>query len=87
MALCWCWDTIHIQGTVTDDKSLHEMSVVLVKGTSDTVYAEYPYVHDLKTYPFQYYFHPTASGTYTLHVNATDHDEAKSEKIVSVVVM
>jgi hypothetical protein len=80
-------DSIHIEGTVTDDEGLHEMSVLILKSTGDTAAREYPYVHDLKTYPFHYHFHPSATGTYTLQITAEDHDEKSSIVSRSFMVM
>ena len=80
-------DTIGIQGRVSDDAGLHEAGIVLVKSTGDTIFTDYPYVHDLKTYSFQYYFLPTVSGSYTLHVTAEDHMQAVTEKTVPFMVM
>ena len=81
-------DTLTVQGVVTDDKSLHQMSVIILSSTGDTVFKEYPYVHNLKTYPFKYdiLITDTISGTYSLHVAAEDHDLAVSEKTLNVVL-
>ncbi|HLP50411.1 MAG TPA: DUF4625 domain-containing protein [Chitinophagales bacterium] len=67
-------DSIHIEGVVTDDESLHEMSVIVTNTANVKVLEEYPTVHELSTYSFHYHFHPMATGTYTLTVTAEDHD-------------
>ncbi len=79
-------DSLHIMGTLTDDESLHEASILVIGSGGDTAFQEYPVVHDLATYTFHYHFHPTHTGNYTLQVTAEDHDEAHSEKSVSVSV-
>lgn len=68
-------DSLHIEGTLSDDESLHEASVIIKSMAGDTVFSAYPYVHDLKTYNFHYHFHPMNAGMYHLHVNVEDHDE------------
>ena len=79
-------DSLHIEGKITDDESLHEAGIVIIKSTGDTAFQDYPYMHDLKTYNFHYHFHPTSAGTYTVKVIATDHEELGSEKSVSITV-
>ena len=80
-------DSVHVEGTITDDESLHEASIVIIKSTGDTAFQDYPYVHDLKKYDFHYHFHPSTAGTYTLHVTAADHKELKTEKTLTIMVM
>jgi hypothetical protein len=81
-------DTLTVQGVVTDDKSLHQMSIIILTSIGDTVFQEQPYVHNLKTYSFKYdiLITDTISGTYSLHVAAEDHDLAVSEKTLTVVL-
>ncbi len=71
-------DSLHIEFTATDDESLHEMSVLIIKSTGDTAFQQYPMVHDLKTYTFHSHFPPTSAGSYTLQVTAEDHDSESS---------
>lgn len=80
-------DSAHIEGVVTDDESLHELSIVVVKSTGDTVLEAYPNVHDLKTYSFHYHFHPSTVGNYTLHVTAEDHDSKSATSMRSIIVL
>ncbi len=68
-------DSLHIEGSLTDDESLHEASILVIQSTGDTALQEYPYVHDLKTYDYHYHFHPSVVGTYTVKVTAEDHEE------------
>lgn len=75
-------DTVPVLITATDDESLHEMSVIVKTHAGDTVFAEYPYVHALKTFAFTGYFHTNSAGMYHLHVSAIDHDDERTNKEV-----
>ncbi|MCW5908443.1 MAG: hypothetical protein KIS94_11330 [Chitinophagales bacterium] len=75
-------DTVNVSITATDDESLHEMSVIIKSHAGDTVFTAYPYVHDLKTYMFNDYYHTNNAGMYHLHVSAVDHDNKRSNKEV-----
>lgn len=80
-------DSTHIEGTVTDDDELHEMSVVVKNHMGDTVLAQYPTVHALKTYIFHYHFTTSDTGMYHLYVTAEDHDGGETIKEVMFHVM
>ena len=79
-------DSLHIEGTASDDEELHEMSVLVVSHMGDTVLSDYPYVHGKKTYDFHYHFHPADTGMFHLHITAEDHEEAAThvERMFSV---
>lgn len=79
---------IHVEGTMSDDDVLHEASILIYRTGVDTpLIANYPMVHDLKTYNFHtHYDAPSVAGIYKVHVKATDHDGAITEKIVTVTV-
>ena len=79
-------DSLHIEFTATDDESLHEMSVLIIQSTGDTVFRQYPMVHDLKTYTFHAHFPPASTGSYTLQVTAEDHDSESSSASRSFTV-
>lgn len=68
---------IHVEGTMTDDESLHEAAILVIKGT-DTVLATYPTVHELTSYPFHVHADAATAGTYTVKVFAEDHDGAQT---------
>ena len=80
-------DSLHIEGKITDDESLHEAGIVIIKSTGDTAFQDYPYVHDLKTYNFHYHFHLSTAGTYTLRVTAEDHKEKSTTDSRTITVM
>jgi hypothetical protein len=80
-------DSTHIEGTVTDEDALHELSLVIKNHMGDTVFAQYPTVHALKTYNFHYHFATSDTGMYHLHVTAEDHDGGEAEKEVIFHVM
>lgn len=80
-------DSVIITGTVTDDESLHEMSLVIVKATGDTIAKVFPYVHELKTYNFNYEFRPSDAGTYSIQVTAEDHTEKSTTVSRTIMVM
>lgn len=77
-------DSMHIEGNMTDDESLHEAAILVIGSTGDTAFQQYPTVHALKTYTFHYHFHPTSVGSYQLKVVATDHDMKSAEKTVNI---
>lgn len=78
-------DSIRISGTVGDDVGLHQSAVLILNANGDTVVKQYPYVHDLKAYPFAYNFFPAVTGSYTLKIWAEDHQNASSETSVNFV--
>lgn len=67
-------DSLHIEGKLTDDKSLHEAAVYIMSPGGDTVMKDYPYVHEKKTHSFHYHYKPDSLGIYLLQVVAEDHD-------------
>lgn len=73
-------DSLHIEGEATDDKELHEMSILILSHMGDTVYSEYPAVHGLGSYTFHRHYHPTDTGMFHLHIMVSDHDDATAEK-------
>lgn len=42
-------DTIHMEGTLSDEDALHEASI-LISDTADTFFIYQPYVHDLQSF-------------------------------------
>lgn len=79
-------DSLHIEGTASDDDELHEMSVLVTSHMGDTVFASYPTVHALKTYTFHYHFHPADTGMFHLQIAAADHEDAVTTKEVMFTV-
>lgn len=75
-------DSLHIEGTASDDDELHEMSILITSHMGDTVFAQYPTVHAMKTYTFHYHFHPADTGMFHLHVAAEDHEDGLTTKEV-----
>lgn len=67
-------DSIHIEGKLTDDKSLHEAAIYVMSPGEDTVLKDYPYVHEKKTHSYHYHYKPDSLGVYLLQVIAEDHD-------------
>jgi hypothetical protein len=70
-------DSVHLKGTITDDRSLHEVSIAIYNdSTTDTIFKLAPYVHDLKVYTYTANYFPdtTVKGNYTLLVTAADHE-------------
>lgn len=79
-------DSVHVEGTVTDDESLHELMVTVTNATGGTVFQSVPTVHDLKTYSFHYHVTPLSTGTHTLTVIAEDHEEKSATATRTFVV-
>lgn len=79
-------DTVHVEGDLTDDESLHEASILLFRTGVDSPLVEYPYVHDLKSYHFHHHVPVTNAGTYKVQVTAEDHDGEMATKTVTVTV-
>jgi hypothetical protein len=79
-------DSIHCEFTVTDDNSLHELTVVATNPTGTAIFTQNPMVHDLKTYEFHGHPHPTVTGTHTVKVTVSDHDGlvATAQRTVSI---
>lgn len=70
-------DSVHLKGTITDDRSLHEVYIAIYNdSTADTIFKLEPYVHDLKVYTYTANYFPdtTINGNYTLLVTAADHE-------------
>ena len=80
-------DSIHCEFTVTDDNSLHELSVVCTGPSGDTIFSAAPMVHDLKTYEFHGHPHPTVVGAHHIIVTAEDHDGAVTTGTRNVSVL
>jgi hypothetical protein len=80
-------DSAHIEGSVSDDNELHELSVVVKNHGGSVVFEQYPTVHALKTFNFHYHFVTSDTGMYHLHVTAEDHDGGVSTKEVMFHVM
>ena len=80
-------DTISINGTVTDNESLHEVFISFKNNGSDSVLInDNPYTHGSKSYTFRYTWYPSYTSTYTLNVIAQDHDLNTTEKDFSFTV-
>ena len=79
-------DTVHVEGDLTDDESLHEASILFFRAGVDTPLAEYPYVHDLKSYHFHHHVPVMNAGSYQVQVVAEDHDGESATKTVTVTV-
>lgn len=70
-------DSVHLKGTITDDRSLHEVYIAIARDSAtDTIFKLEPYVHDLKVYNYTANYFPDSAktGNYTLLVTATDHE-------------
>lgn len=73
-------DSVRIEGTVSDDVWLNDMSVVIHDANDDTAYISAPDVYGKKEHSFTYSFFTTTAGTFHLHVSATDNEGVVSEK-------
>lgn len=78
--------TVNITGTATDDKALHEASVLVIASTTDTILKEYPTVHSEASYTFSYSVTATNTETYQVQVIFADHDGAETKKDVTFTV-
>lgn len=68
-------DTVWIKGSMTD-KSLHESLITLIRDSdSASLLNETPYVHDLTSYNFNYFWKSmaTVKTTATLTITVLDH--------------
>ena len=80
-------DTISINGTVTDNESLHEVFISFKDNSSDSVLInDNPYTHGSKSYTFRYTWYATDASNYTLNIIAQDHDLNTTEKGFSFTV-
>lgn len=67
---------VHMEFTVTDEASLHELSVELKDASGTVVFSDAPEVHDLKTYAYHEHYVPsgiTSEVNMTFTVTAEDH--------------
>jgi hypothetical protein len=67
---------VHIEFTVTDETSLHELSVEVKDASGAVIYTDAPSVHDLKLLDYHEHFEPTGitgEVSMTLTVTAEDH--------------
>ena len=81
-------DTVHIEGTATDENELHEMSIFIKNHTGDTLFSDYPYVHAMNSHNFHYHYLPTDTGMFHIHITASDHDNQLShlERVFHVMM-
>lgn len=80
---------IAIKGSASDDASLHEGTVVVVKTDNNAEYfRKEPAVHDLRNFIIDYSYTPSVSAATNLKIIATfyDHDDNKTEKVVNIKV-
>lgn len=69
-------DTVLIEGTVTDNKSIHELYFTFRNTTTDsTILYDHPYAHGAKSYSFRYTWYPSSPASYKFTVDVHDHDE------------
>jgi hypothetical protein len=74
-------DTVLINGTISDNKSLHEVFITFRKEGNDTLLInDNPYTHGGKQYEFRYIWFPSQAGLYQLDVEAQDHDNHSVKK-------
>lgn len=79
-------DSIHIEGMVTDDESLHELMIKVSNSAGATVFQSVPAVHNLKSYTFHHHVTPFSADVHTLTITAADHEEVSSTKTVTFTV-
>lgn len=80
-------DTIRIAGTVTDNESLHVLTVEIKNNATNAVlFTESPTVHDLLTYTLATRWKANVSmhTDATLTITAQDHDNNVSTKTTSI---
>ncbi|MES2621172.1 MAG: Ig-like domain-containing protein [Bacteroidota bacterium] len=69
-------DTVLIEGTVTDNKSIHELYFTFRNSVTDsTILYDHPYAHGAKSYNFRYIWYPSSADPYVFSVDVQDHDK------------
>lgn len=79
-------DSVSITGTITDDVWLNDAVVMIHNANEDTVFISRPDVYGKKAYAFAYTFYTNTSGTFHLHVAATDNEGQEAEKEIVFTV-
>lgn len=81
---------IHIHGTVTDETSLHELSIKITRDSDNSeMFSAAPSVHDLTAYDFDEHWTPTgltAETDVTLTIVVADHGDNNDTKTVKFKV-
>jgi len=81
-------DSVHIMFTASDNDQLHIVNVNITNAAGANVFTSSADV-DAKTYSFHQHFHPTGiTGltSYTLKIDASDHNENADSKIITFYV-
>ena len=70
-------DTVLIKGTVSDNKSLHEVYITFKEVANDSVLLinDHPYTHGAKNYNLNYIWYTSVPAVYKLTIEVHDHDE------------
>ncbi len=82
-------DSIQLKLTVTDNKSLHELSIKITNNIGAVIFSSIPDVHDKTNYEFNKYFQTSNVLTPTpmnLTVIVSDHDENTESKTLNFVL-
>lgn len=80
---------VHIEIDVSDETSLHEMSVEVKDAAGNIIFSDAPTVHDLKNYSYHEHFEPAgiaAETDMTLTVSVSDHADHEVTAAVSFKV-
>ncbi len=80
---------VHIEFTLTDETSLHEVDIEVKDGTGTVIFSDAPTVHDLKLYDYHEHFEPTGitgEVNMTLTVTAADHGDNITTQTVNFKV-
>lgn len=67
---------VHIEFTASDETSLHELQIIIIKNGVDTIFTQTPEVHDLKVYPYHTHLIPTGIiglAAFQAIIKAEDH--------------
>ena len=80
-------DTVLIKGTVSDNKSLHEVFFTLTDSANTSIlFSDNPYTHGAKTHNFSYIWITSTPATYKFIIEARDHDNHTTTKEFQLIV-
>jgi hypothetical protein len=80
---------VHIEFTATDETSLHELQVIIIKNGVDTIFTQTPEVHDLKVYSYHTHLIPTGIvglAAFQAVIKAEDHGGNITTEIINFYV-
>jgi hypothetical protein len=80
---------VHVEFTTTDESGLHELNVLVIKNSTDTLLNDNPTVHDLTTYAYHEHVIPTGIISVTpmkVVITVNDHGNNIESRIINFFI-